>query len=150
MKKIIKENGRTRVVTAFTEPSKTQQQFKKDCDVNVIIKKYRQGHAITHISKHEGGYGDFTEISSYQDALDKVITLNQEFSRLPSEIRTRFNNDPGRLIDFINDERNTDEAIRLGLLEKRLQTELDNTNVKTQVTSESITAPKKQGEPNAK
>ena len=124
MKKIIKENGRTRVVTAFTEPSKTQQQFKKDCDVNVIIKKYRQGHAITHISKHEGGYGDFTEISSYQDALDKVITLNQEFSRLPSEIRTRFNNDPGRLIDFINDERNTDEAIRLGLLEKKLQQNL--------------------------
>ena len=138
MKKIITENGRTRVVTAFTEPSMTQQQFKKDCDVNVIIKKYRQGHAITHISKHEGGYGDFTEISSYQDALDKVITLNQGFSRLPSETRTRFNNDPGRLIDFINDERNTDEAIRLGLLEKRLRTKLENTNVNTQVTSESI------------
>jgi phage internal scaffolding protein len=35
---------------------------------------------------------------------------------LPAQIRSRFDNDPAKLIDFLENEQNHDEAIKLGLV----------------------------------
>jgi phage internal scaffolding protein len=40
------------------------------------------------------------------------------FNDLPSSIRSRFGNDPAAFLDFVNDEGNADEMIKLGLIEK--------------------------------
>ena len=36
---------------------------------------------------------------------------------LDANVRKRFHNDPAELIDFVSDEKNRDEAVRLGLLQ---------------------------------
>ena len=38
------------------------------------------------------------------------------FDSLPSSLRERFSNDPSRLLAFVDDESNFDEAVKLGLL----------------------------------
>jgi hypothetical protein len=38
--------------------------------------------------------------------------------RLPAELRARFENDPAKLIEFIDNSENLDEAINLGLVNK--------------------------------
>ena len=37
---------------------------------------------------------------------------------LPAQIRSRFENDPAKLIDFLDNSENLDEAIKLGLVSK--------------------------------
>lgn len=47
-----------------------------------------------------------------------MAQAQQNFMLLPAEIRERFNNDPGRLIAFLEDDRNKNEAIKLGIVNK--------------------------------
>jgi len=122
MQKISKrENGMVRVSTENTLPSKTQQQFKETTDINAIMRKYQRGEAITHLNHRKGQYGDFTQISDYQGALDTVLRAEKAFMALPSETRKKFRNNPQELIEFLGDKNNYNEAVALGLIEKKIE-----------------------------
>lgn len=106
-----------------TDESRTQQQFKAECDINNILAKYRKTGLVTHLSKHQGHFGDFSTLSDYQTSLSKIMQANDSFSTLPSSIRSKFENDPGKLIDFLSDPKNNEEAYSLGLKIKPKETE---------------------------
>lgn len=110
---------------AFTTvgDSATQQQFKDECDVNNILAKYKKTNMLTHINRHQGNFGDWSNVEDYQTSLNKIIRARDAFESLPSELRSKFLNDPKNLIEFINDDKNNDEAIKLGLKVKREQPE---------------------------
>jgi len=120
MKKITKlANGNLKVQTINKESSRTQQQFKAQVDINNIMKKYaKTGDMSIFIKQGKGTYGDFSNVPDYQTALDKVLQIQDSFSNLPPLVRQKFANDPAQLLEFINDNRNYDEAVKLGLLEK--------------------------------
>lgn len=120
MKNITRDpkTGRIRVQTVNDQPSMTQQQHKEAVNVNNIIKKYHKTGMITHLAKTKGVYGDFTKVKDYQTAVAQVMYAHESFMGLSSEIRTRFNNDPGELLKFIGDKKNFDEAVALGIIEK--------------------------------
>jgi phage internal scaffolding protein len=48
--------------------------------------------------------------------LNQVIAAEDEFMRLPADLRARFENDPAQLIEFLENLENKDEAIKLGLV----------------------------------
>jgi len=76
-----------------------QQQFAEDADINVIARRF--GLTPDMPSGPPGGmYGDFTDIQDYQDALQRIRRANDGFMTLPADVRERFGNDPGQLIDF--------------------------------------------------
>lgn len=116
----VRSNGTKRVATPKSEePSLTQQQFKKDCDVNNIIAKYKKTGSVTHIrNRVEGVYADLTNIPSYDEALQQIIHANNTFNELPALVRARFANDPQQLINFLQDPENVEESIKLGLRER--------------------------------
>lgn len=117
MKKIIKhENGQIKIQTINTEPSMTSQQFKDQCDVNNIMKKYRLTGELTHLRKNQGQYIDLTQLPDYQTALQTVIDANSAFESLPAHVRKHFQNDPKQLLQFVADPKNKEEAIKLGLI----------------------------------
>lgn len=119
MKKIeIRKNGSKRVYTVNTEPSKTDQSFKNEADVNNIMARYRKTGQITHLAKHQGSYADVSEIPDLSQALDQVTKAQQAFDALPSELRARFGNSPVNMIEFLQNDNNIDEAIKLGLYKK--------------------------------
>ncbi|QXP08275.1 MAG: internal scaffolding protein [Arizlama microvirus] len=120
MKKIqIRTDGSVRVTTVNEEPSKTQQSFADECDINKIMQKYHKGLAITHINRNRGIYADLSTFTDYQLALHKVMDAQQAFEALPARMRSRFQNDPQQLIEFLADPNNKNEAIELGLIEKK-------------------------------
>lgn len=121
MKTIIstRPNGSRRLQVSFEKPSRTKQAFKDECDVNNILKKYQKNHLITHVNSIQGSYGDFTNATDYQEALNSVMLANERFQGLPAHIRQQFNNDPASFIDFISDDQNYDKALQLGLLDKQ-------------------------------
>jgi len=107
--------------THTPEETRTQQQFISECDINNILKKYEQTSLLTPVNRSQGKYGDFTNVTDYQTALDKLMSAQDTFNSLPSSIRKRFQNDPALLIEFVNDDKNKNEAIELGLIEKKVE-----------------------------
>ena len=103
---------------ACEEPSLAQQQFRDECDINNILRQFNITGQLpdTPLSPK---YGDFTGISDYKTALDRVIAADEEFMNLPAALRARFDNEPANLIEFLENEQNRLEAEKLGLLEPK-------------------------------
>ena len=59
-----------------------------------------------------------------------MIAANAAFAALPASIRARFNNDAGAYVDFFNDSKNYDEAVKLGLVEPRQESSTKANQIK--------------------
>lgn len=83
-----------------TDPTTlVQQQFANELDINTILRRFNvTGSAPLGIAAPV--YGDFTGILDWEDAVEKVERAHADFMRLPPEVRERFQNDPGQLIEY--------------------------------------------------
>lgn len=129
---------RKRVTKKFTKKSLTQQHFKDECDVNIIVRRYSETGIVPHINTRTPSYGDFTSSEDYQTALNKLQTAQDEFMSLPSDIRQRFKNNPEKLITFLQDPNNQAEAIELGLInqpQQPVEVKLSQENLKNLFSS---------------
>lgn len=102
-------------VTVTCGPGRTKQEFKKDVDVNLIVRNFQRTGTIKFQNKYEPQYMDVDPID-YQDALNTVIQAQNMFDDLPAVFRKRFNYDPAQFLEFIQDPANEDEARRLRLI----------------------------------
>lgn len=120
---------RKRVQLAFVgerSRSRTKQSFKDECTINKIVAKYRKSGDPRILGLTGTPYfGDFTGVLDYKQSLDFVIEAQNSFNELPAEIKTRFNHNPGALLEYLADDKNADEARELGLLRPLTQEELD-------------------------
>lgn len=123
----VRKNGTISVETINTEPTLTQQQFKEQCDINNIIKNYTQTGELP-LSKKVGQFLDVSNVQDYHSALTTVFEAQKAFDNLPSNIRSRFENDPNQLIAFIEDDANHEEALNLGLLSHTAQSKIQKQN----------------------
>jgi len=98
-----------------TEPSLTKQEFTESCDPNFILDRVARGQDINLTAKPF--YGDFTNVPvDYHTALNIVTKAQQSFGMLDAKIRAKFDNDPSKFMDYLNNPANTEEAIASGLL----------------------------------
>lgn len=104
-----------RVTWASDKPSMTKQSFKKECDVNQIVKKYEMTGYLEHVTKGEPQYGDFTQVQDYASAMAQVRQAEESFMMLPARVRDRFSNDPGAFVAFMEDPANGKAIVELGL-----------------------------------
>lgn len=104
-----------RVTVAFTQPSLTKQSHKDECDINLILKRFERTGVLEHVRENPARYLDLPSDPDYQEALNTVIAAEQAFAELPSRVRERFNNDPGKFLEFTADPENLDEMVKLGL-----------------------------------
>ena len=81
--------------------SLVQQQFGEEVDVNTIMRRYGMTGSAP-FGDETGVYGDFTGISDYDSAVERIRGAQERFMALPAEIREKFNNDPGELIRRAN------------------------------------------------
>ncbi|QCQ84869.1 internal scaffolding protein [Blackfly microvirus SF02] len=106
-------------------PDMTRQSEMAGCDIHNILKQFSQRGFEDLVRQNAalGQYADLTDLPEYQDALNIVHAADASFAALPSQVRDRFHNDPMRFIEFLQDPRNQDEAVRLGLATKRPEPE---------------------------
>jgi len=102
------------------EESVTQQQFKDECDINTIVRRFGVTGELP-VAERQPISGDFTGISDYQTALNAVMKAQAGFYDLPAATRAHFNNDPGAMLDFLEDPANRDQAEKLGLVNPKTQ-----------------------------
>lgn len=102
----------------------TKQDDLAMSDINNIMKKYRATGLLPQLVR-EPFYGDFTNIPDYQESLNIVIRGQEAFAKLPSDLRTRFDNDPAKFLAFASDPKNLDEMVKLGLAQVREPSDTD-------------------------
>ena len=96
--------------------SRTQQNFKKECDINNIMAGYERTGLMSHVARFQGQYGDVTGAVDYHSAQNAVIQETEMFMTLPAAVRSKFANDPGAFLQFVEDPANEAEMRELGLL----------------------------------
>lgn len=99
----------------------TEQSHKNMCGIENIIRQYDKTGLITHVNNAVANYGDFTEVNEYRESLDLVREADEAFLGLPSEIRKKFDYDPGQFFEFATNPENKDELVALGLAEKPIE-----------------------------
>lgn len=98
------------------DPGMTKQADAKDCDINYIMKRFERTGVLPDMIAREPRYGDFSDVFSFQDALNVVNHANEQFMNLDVSIRNRFENDPAKFLAFATDPKNLDELGKMGLL----------------------------------
>lgn len=97
--------------------SLTRQEFVSQCNINNIVNKYVKNGNNPFVITQDAKYGDFTNVPSHQDALDLILRAEDHFMQLPPQLRARFDNDAGLLLQFLGNPNNRQEAIKLGLVQ---------------------------------
>lgn len=110
-----KGSKRRRVQLICQEESKTEQSHVAACDINNIMKRATPQPQVSTIM-NPANYGDFSEVGSFEDAITKVRQVTNEFNALPAGLRAKFDNDPMKLITFLQNPDNKDEAVKIGLV----------------------------------
>lgn len=95
----------------------TQQQFKDECDINTIIERFGLTGELP-MTRQMPVSGDFTGVSDFQSAMQLVRQAEEAFMELPAKVRAEFRNDPQAVLEFLDDEKNRERAVELGLLPK--------------------------------
>ena len=73
---------------------------------------------MDHVREHGPEYG-FASSDTFNDSMQIVAKANSMFEDLPSQIRTKFENDPAKFLDFVQDEKNQEEMQEMGLAIKQ-------------------------------
>lgn len=98
----------------FLKSSLTQQHFKDECDVNLIAQRYLQTGVLPD-NERPVFFGDVSKMPvNLMDAYKAVELAEENFMRLPSDVRLSINNDPAQLMDWI--VANHDKAVSFGLV----------------------------------
>lgn len=96
------------------DKSRTKQSHKDECNINFIVDRYRKTGMVEHVRKFNGEYGDFQSVD-FHEAMNAVAQANQMFDSLPSKVRSKFDNNPAKFMDFVHDPKNKEEITELGL-----------------------------------
>lgn len=100
------------------DESLTEQEHVEEADINYIADRFMMTGQMPQILQLPT-QGDFEGIFDFQTAMNNIVQAKQEFMKLPARVRTRFDNDPGKLLEFVNDRANYDEAVQLGFIPKK-------------------------------
>lgn len=96
---------------------KTQQQFRDEVDINTLVRRFGLTGSLP-VNPRPPMVGDFADITDFQSAMNAVRNAEAGFMEFPADLRARFMNDPQRMLMFLADPANRDEAVKLGLVSK--------------------------------
>lgn len=105
----------TSVGATDDNPGRTKQEFVDDCDINKIVERFTRTGQLPP-PRGAMQYGDFSDVGSYHEAHLAIQHANDTFAELPSAVRTRFHNDPGAFLKYLDNPDNHEEARAAGLL----------------------------------
>lgn len=107
---------RAHAITFEEGSSLTQQNMAQDCDINRIMRRFEETGLLVHENRHPAAFGDFSGIVDYHSACNAVLAAEEAFGSLPARVRTKFANDPGAFLEWVEGA-SEEELAEYGLLE---------------------------------
>ena len=102
---LVNEKGRAIKVLTKCGLSKTEQSYADDLDINRLLEPAMRKGLLRHSVQFEGEYDDIP-VGDFQEAQFIVAKAKSMFEQLPSATRTKFENDPGKFMKFVQDPDN--------------------------------------------
>jgi phage internal scaffolding protein len=99
------------------EENQAQQQFKEEVDINTIVERFGLTGDLPENPRMPQS-GDFTGITDFQSAMNMVREAEEAFMEFPAHIRSEFDNDPQKMMRFLENENNRARALEMGLIVK--------------------------------
>lgn len=94
---------------------RTKQSDAEACDINNIMKRYEATGLLPDMIHREPQWGDFSDMATYQEAMDIVAKAREQFFSLDAHLRKEFNNDPAQFLEFCEDPKNVRRMVELGI-----------------------------------
>lgn len=105
---------RHRVAITFPEQGRTKQQFREECNINNIMKRYEKTGVLKHVNLREPQYG-LVPATDFAEAMRIVTDAQETFNSLPSELRKRVGHSPEEFLRFYANSENAAELESYGL-----------------------------------
>lgn len=77
-----------------------QQHYADEVDINTIVRRFGVTGSMPFGPNGPAIYGDFSGISDWESALATIERAEESFMALPAEVRAKFDNDPGKLVEY--------------------------------------------------
>lgn len=94
--------------------SLTVQSQAEDADLNVMMKRFGVTGKMPD-DVRPVFYGDFDQVMDFRTALESLQAAQDNFMKMPAEMRMRFLNDPQRFVEFCENPANLEEMRKMGL-----------------------------------
>lgn len=99
------------------DESKTRQEFKDECDINVLMAKYERNGVVPPVNGGTPQYLDVSDVPDLAKAFDVVEQASKAFFTLSAAVRREFDNDPVKFVEFAQDSKNLERMREWGLAE---------------------------------
>ncbi len=86
----------------------TKQCHKDECDIEKIMARFDVSGTISHLSKYEPVYADFSDFD-FQTQTQMLTRGREIFDALPAELRQEFGQSPEKFFKYVNDPANADD-----------------------------------------
>lgn len=130
--------------TGVELPSLTRQEFRDECDINEIMRRYQRDGVVSHVTTREPMYQDFTQYPDLQESMNYIRDAEMAFLSLPSAVRREFDNDPVKFVQFAAEPKNGERLVELGLAEPK---PVAPAPMKVEVVEPVVKAPKASDKP---
>ncbi len=87
---------------------RTKQCYKDECDIDKIMTRFSVTGTISHLTKYEGVYADFSEFDFHTQST-MLARGGEIFAALPAELRKEFSQSPARFFKYVNDPANAED-----------------------------------------
>jgi len=104
-----------KVLTPVGTRSRTKAANKNECDINLMVARYKKTGVFQNLNPREPKYGDFSQAISLEEAYHQVEAANRSFMELPAAVRAMAQNNPITLLEMLADEGATEALIKVGL-----------------------------------
>ena len=85
--------------------SRTKQAMKQESDVNFIMQKYQKTGLVNFVATHQAQYMECPDVD-FQTAMDTIRKAEEMFMDMPAKLRQKFDHNPGKFLDFIQNPEN--------------------------------------------
>lgn len=116
------------------DESLTEQEHVEEADINYIADRFMRTGEMRQILDLPTS-GDFDGIFDYQTAMNNIVQAKSEFMKLPARTRSRFDNDPAKILEFVENPDNYDEAVSLGFIPKKEKENVTETGRTAEATT---------------
>lgn len=96
------------------DPGLTDQSQAAETDVNLIVKRAIKSGVLPGIDVQKI-YADVSGAMDYHTAKNLIINAENQFNSLDANVRIKFENDPAQFLAFVEDPKNAEELVNLGL-----------------------------------
>ncbi len=93
------------------DDGRTKQCHRDECDIQKIMARFEKTGTISHLSKFEGVYADFSDFDFHEQS-NKLAQGESIFASLPAEIRREFGQSPQEFFNYVNDPANLPDLVK--------------------------------------